>query len=185
MILRLFNDLLNNALTKGVMNRMTIVHWGQDKVKLHWNGESPLPSDGVVTSVHGFCFYQNQLLLVDLKKRGWDFPGGHVEKGELPKDCLAREVMEEGYVKGASQFIGSLTVDHRDNPNWSQHRSYPEVGYQLFYHMKITEVLPFKARHESGDRRFVNPAHVKLYYKEWNEVYQAILDAALKLEEKK
>ena len=93
--------------------------------------------------------------------------------------------MEEGYVKGDNQFIGSLTVDHRENQNWNNHRTYPEVGYQLFYHMKINEVLAFKARHESADRRFVDPAHVKMYYKGWNEVYQAILVAALKLEEKK
>ncbi|WP_226658819.1 NUDIX hydrolase [Pseudalkalibacillus hwajinpoensis] len=161
---------------------VTYVHWGQDKVKLHWNGETPLPPNSVVTSVHGFCFYQYKLLLVDLKKRGWDFPGGHLETGESPAACLAREVMEEGYVKGDSQFIGSLTVDHRENQN---DRAYPEVGYQLFYHMKINEVLPFKARHESADRRFVDPAHMKMYYKGWNEVYQAILVAALKLEEKK
>lgn len=164
---------------------VTYVHWGEDKVKLHWNGETPLPPNGVVTSVHGFCFYQNQLLIVDLKKRGWDFPGGHLEKGESPAACLAREVMEEGCVKGESQFIGSLTVDHRENRNWNNHRSYPEVGYQLFYHMEINEIFPFEARHESANRRFIDPAHVKVYYKDWNEVYQVILDAALKLEEKK
>ena len=164
---------------------MTIayVQWGAQKVKLSWNGKTG--PDGIVTSVHGFCFDRNQLLLVNLKKRGWDFPGGHVEEGESPEACLAREAMEEGYVKGVSQFIGSLTVDHSENPNWNEQSAYPKVGYQLFYRMEIRDVLPFKAEHESIDRMFVDPYQVGAYYKGWNEVYQAILEAALKLEEKK
>ena len=162
---------------------ITYVQWGAQKVKLSWNGKT-VP-DGVVTSVHGFCFNRNQLLLVNLKKRGWDFPGGHVEEGESPEACLAREVMEEGYVKGVSQFIGSLTVDHSENPNWNEQSPYPKVGYQLFYRLEIREVLPFRYEHESIDRIFVDPYQVWAYYEGWNEVYQEILEAALKLWEKK
>ncbi|PFG12402.1 NUDIX hydrolase [Bacillus sp. es.036] len=164
---------------------MTIayVQWGAQKVKLSWNGKTA--PDGIVTSAHGFCFNRNQLLLVNLKQRGWDFPGGHIEAGESPEACLAREAMEEGYVKGVSQFIGSLTVDHSENPNWNEQSAYPKVGYQLFYRMDIREVLPFEAEHESMDRMFVDPYQIGASYKRWNEVYQAILEAALKLEEKK
>ncbi len=162
---------------------MTFVRWGEGKVKLSWNGNTPLPSIDFVTSVHGFCFYEGGLLLVKLNERGWDFPGGHLEKGELPQEAFQREAMEEGYVRGSCQPIGSITVDHRENPNWNKTSPYPEVGYQLFYRMNVKEVLAFDAAYESNNRMFVEPKTIADYDIEWNEVYQEMLEAALKLEE--
>lgn len=156
------------------------VNWGGGNVKLTWN-KNLFPSRDLITSVHGFCFYEGKLLLVNLEHRGWDFPGGHIEPGETPEQCLKREAMEEGYVEGKSTFIGSIIVDHHENPNWDPSSPYPLVGYQLFYRMDITKLYPFDAKFESHGRIFVNPNELE-NYRETNKIYQAILNDAMKLE---
>lgn len=63
------------------------VNWGGSKVKLTWKRDSQLPPRKLITSVHGICFKEEKLLLVNLNHRGWDFPGGHIEHEENPEDC--------------------------------------------------------------------------------------------------
>lgn len=155
------------------------VNWGESKIKLTWQYSSELPKRDKVTSVHGFCFQDDKLLLVDLQHRGWDFPGGHIESGESPEECLKREAFEEGYVEGEGELLGYISVDHSENPLWDANGPYPKIGYQVFYKMKIDKVHPFEAKYESKKRIFIDPDEVVSYYKEWNELYQEILDCAV------
>lgn len=77
-----------------------IANWGEAIVKLTWTATDVTPEHQLITSVHGLCFYEGKVMLVDLHNRGWDFPGGHIEDGESSLACLQREAMEEGYVSG-------------------------------------------------------------------------------------
>jgi 8-oxo-dGTP diphosphatase len=156
----------------------TYVLWEKSKVKLTWRPDSVLPDTSRVTSVHGFCFKEGKLLLVNLLKRGWDFPGGHLEEGESPQECLKREVMEEAYVSGSSHLLGYLVVDHQSNPHWNEQSPYPKVGFQLFYAMNVEEVYTFEADYESVERCWIDPVYVADYYLEWNGVYEEILSVA-------
>ncbi|MGD6831242.1 NUDIX hydrolase [Sutcliffiella halmapala] len=155
------------------------VNWGEAKVKLSWNRDKQLPPKELITSVHGFCFKDNKLLLVNLNHRGWDFPGGHIEIEETPEECLKREAYEEGYVTGSCYLLDHIVVDHNENPNWDESSPYPKVGYQVFYRMDIDQYYDFKANYESGERILIHPSEVLEFYHNWNDLYQEILDYAL------
>ncbi|MFC4411607.1 NUDIX hydrolase [Chungangia koreensis] len=156
------------------------VNWGEAKVKLTWKRENQLPPRELITSVHGFCFKDHNLLLVNLNHRGWDFPGGHIELEESPEECFKREAYEEGYVTGSCSFLGYIEVDHNNNPLWDENGPYPKIGYQLFYRMDINQLHEFNAQYESGERILINPHEVIRYYHDWNELYQEILEYALR-----
>ncbi|WP_433750662.1 hypothetical protein [Falsibacillus pallidus] len=47
--------------------------------------------------------------------------------------------------------------------------------------MNIEKVHPFEGNFESGDRIFINEEEVKNYYKEWNLLYEKILQQAVNI----
>lgn len=155
------------------------VNWDGAAVKLTWKQTAELPPRDLTTSIHGFCFRNEELLFVRLITRGWDIPGGHIEGDETPVECLKREAFEEGYVAGECDVLGYICVDHSENPHWDETRPYPKLGYQVFYKMKINRVFEFKAENESSERIFIRPHDCKNYYPAWNELYQEILEYAL------
>ena len=157
----------------------TYVDWGGHKLKLTWK-IGLLPERELITSVHGFCFKDGKLLMVDLNDRGWDFPGGHIEAGETAEVCFKREAMEEGYVTGDCVLLGSIEVNHHENPLWNEQSIYPQIGYQVFYKMGITELHPFEAQYESNRRIFISSEDVSKYYNGWHEMYEEILNDARK-----
>ncbi|SDQ80000.1 NUDIX domain-containing protein [Virgibacillus subterraneus] len=152
------------------------VNWGDAKVKLTWKPDTQLPPRELITSVHGFCFRDDKLLLVNLNHRGWDFPGGHIKYEETPEQCMKREAYEEGYVTGKSLLLGHIVVDHNENPEWHESSAYPKVGYQVIYRMEIDQLHDFEAKYEAEERVLINPGEVIEYYHDWNELYQEILD---------
>ncbi|SDN87262.1 NUDIX domain-containing protein [Psychrobacillus sp. OK028] len=163
----------------------TYVKWGEATVKLTWKpGMYPTQYE-FITSVHGFCFYKEQILLVDLNHRGWDFPGGHMEGNETSEECFKREAMEEGYVTGDCQLIGSIIVDHTQNQFWDVKGKYPKIGYQIFYRMDIDKLYPFNAEYESDQRILLSIDQIADYYHEWNELYQEILVEASNINSKR
>jgi 8-oxo-dGTP diphosphatase len=168
------------SLTKRVTGMYsTIVKWSEGIVRLTWMPGLE-PPDHLVTSVHAFCFKEGRLLLVDLKHRGWDIPGGRLNPGERPVEALRREMLEEGYVTGGpATLLGAVQVDHSDNPLWRPDGPYPKIGYQLFYRLEVTDELPFSEEYESRGRTYVAPSDAPRWHNNWNPMFDCILQAAL------
>lgn len=71
----------------------------------------------------------------------WEFPGGKVEDGENPKDCLIREIEEELAVK--IRVFGALSPsDHS------------------YSHGKLIRLIPFLATLESFDFHLLEHAQI-------------------------
>ncbi len=142
------------------MEHQTIVNWAGQTVRLTWQPYKQLKASDIVTSVHGYCFLDGKLVLVQMKGRGFNVPGGHVENGEVPEQALRREVYEEAYIAGNLTYIGAIEVNHSENESFSENGKYPRVGYQLFYRMDITKRFPFLRQYETTARIWVEPEQV-------------------------
>ncbi|WP_421382797.1 NUDIX domain-containing protein [Bacillus salacetis] len=159
------------------MRKTIKVQWGSGLVELTWIRSEQLPPTELVTSVHGCCFDQGKVLLVNIKGRGFNFPGGHVEAGETPEEALHREVMEEAFVKGKVRQISLIEVSHKNNPEFDPKGKYPLVGYQVFYRMDIKEVLPFLRNNESACRIWAEPSEIPYVINDHEFALEALNEA--------
>ncbi|MET3695841.1 NUDIX domain-containing protein [Bacillus oleivorans] len=154
--------------------------WGEHLVKLTWIPQMKITELTKVTSVHAVCMLDGYVMLVHIKNRGFNYPGGHVEPGEELEKAVLREAYEEGYVIGSIQYIGAIEVSHEENPAFDPNGKYPLIGYQAFYRMDITECHPFLRKHESVTRIWVETSEVQ-YVIHDHELSQFILAEALTL----
>jgi 8-oxo-dGTP diphosphatase len=162
------------------MDNQIYVNWSGHNIKLTWLRNKKILDYNKITSVHGFCFDQGKILLVNVNGRGFNIPGGHLEQGETPEEAFHREAYEEGYVKGEVQYIGAIEVSHEDNPLFLPGGKYPIIGYQVFYKMKIDECLAFLRENETSTRIWVEPEEVPYIIND-HELSIVVLKEALKI----
>lgn len=142
------------------MENQTFVDWDGQIISLTWQPYEQLKASDLVTSVHGYCFFDGKLVFVQVNGRGFNVPGGHIEKGEVPEQALRREIYEEAYIEGDLAYIGAIKVDHSENERFMENGKYPKIGYQLFYRVDITKYFPFLRQHETTARIWVEPEEV-------------------------
>lgn len=46
-------------------------------------------------SIKGIIFINNKIVLLKNEREEWELPGGRIEIGESPEDCVIREIQEE------------------------------------------------------------------------------------------
>lgn len=138
-----------------------------------------MPQYAKITAAIGFIFDDGKLLMANIQKdnRGWDIPGGHVEKGEMPEETLIREVYEETGVVvqtpknfGYIQYIinGDIPVDYP--------YPYPDT-YIILYFAEYVSVGTFHKTEEShgGEFKTIEEVRNTECYKKNSVLFEYVL----------
>ncbi|MGI9548516.1 MAG: NUDIX domain-containing protein [Bdellovibrionales bacterium] len=100
------------------------------------------PTNWRVVSV-GLIYKDNQVLLglrypkADKKNR-WEFPGGSIEKGELPQETIHRELREELEITVEKSELANCLCDYKQNQPY----------IIVFYHILKWSGSPKKTCHQ-------------------------------------
>ncbi|MFN8488984.1 MAG: NUDIX domain-containing protein [Caldilineaceae bacterium] len=141
--------------------------------------DNVLPPIGLITSALGLFFEGDCLLMTHLHSRGWDIPGGHVERGETPEQTVRREVYEEtGAQLGEIAVLGhqKLIIHAPKPPNYK----YPHpVSYQVLFWGSIAQLAPFVETAEVAERACFAPTEVQQLA--WVQRHRPLYEAALAL----
>lgn len=124
-------------------------------------------ASGFPVSVKGVCLRSGRVLLVSNPRAEWELPGGKLEAGETPEDCLAREVAEE---TGLEASVGTLVdvwvytvrpgldvlvVTYGcDVASWPPDVVSPEGKAVTFAALDDLESIPLPAGYHRGIRRW-------------------------------
>lgn len=125
-------------------------------------GTNVMPTFDNVTAVMGIPFTKDgQLVAVNLKERGYDLPGGHVEPYEkTPTETLRRELMEEAFITLSEPLlIDVVKTDYFDN----------RATYMLFYTAFVDEFLEFQPNNESSERLVISISDFMEHYQAGND----------------
>lgn len=83
----------------------------QEEFILNSISDDTIPPINSVTSVHAIIFHTSKIVVIQ-NKRGFDIPGGHIEKNETIDEALRREIKEEANlnIENPLKFILSLSL---------------------------------------------------------------------------
>lgn len=96
----------------------------------------------------------------------WEFPGGKIEDGELPEDCLRRELMEELGIE--------VAIDH---PLPAATHDYPSLRVTLYpFVCRLVDGTP--TNHEHADIVWLTPENLMTI--DWAEADIPIVRTYLK-----
>ncbi len=135
-----------------------------------------MPPEHLVTSAFGFVFSDRGLLMTNLRQRGWDIPGGHLERGEAPGAAMRREVREET----GMEVRGELLFAHqhiRIEAAPSAYRYPSPDSYQVFYVATVVHDHGLEASEETSDARFLTVDEVRNL--PWGRQNRELFEAAL------
>lgn len=135
-----------------------------------------LPPWSLITSAFAFAFEGDRLLMTELRERGWDIPGGHVEAGEGPEQTMRREASEEtGARLGPARLFACKRL-RLLGPAPAGYRYPCPESYQVFYVAHVVAFDPFRATDEAARRGLFSPGEALLL--PWIQENEALYLAA-------
>lgn len=141
--------------------------------------DETLPPRELITSALALAFHEGNFLMTKLHARGWDIPGGHIERGETPEQTMRREVMEEAAVElGSVHLFGYQRIRLLGDVPEGYRYPHPE-SFQVFYIGAVAKILPFSPTAEAGARTFFPLAEA--LQQRWVQDNQLMFDAACRL----
>lgn len=139
-----------------------IYFWNNQTTRVKFEIFDAAPEDAVVTACMVFVSKDGKALLTR-PDRGWGLPGGHVETGESPEECAAREVREEACVSIKNLKLAGGWKIEKMSPGESNNK-YPDLSYMLLYTAEPEEIYDFAQTHESHERHFYDFDDIKDVY---------------------
>ena len=122
-------------------------------------------------AVLAFGWKEGQVLVCDIKDRGWCVPSGRVEPGESSMDAARREAMEEGGAEFDSlHYIGCYKIIDRRDERWVD----CFVG-------RITALVDLIEGGEAKERRLVDVGELRSLYHLWNPLTELVFRHAVEV----
>lgn len=101
-----------------------------------------LPVNAIATTATGLIIWDNKIVLVEHKNRGWELPGGHIEDGESIIEALTRELHEEAGLTKISniEMFGYNEIVNPDieKINKATGKPYPKYAYNAHFIVQAT-----------------------------------------------
>lgn len=162
-------------------NVFQVSYWGDDaSTQVRFTPLSQVP-DEPITSCFVVAVTTDQRIAIARPKRGWGLPGGHIETGESPEDCVRREANEEcGIILGELTVIGGWFAEKIKE---TEHNAkYPNNAYQLLYLARIETISDdYTPQYEILERKFIPIEDFPKYHHSfgtyepiYNYIYQVI-----------
>jgi len=142
-----------------------------------------LPPVEHTTAALVFAFESDRLLMTQLKSRGWDLPGGHIEPHETPEQSARREVFEETGARLQQLHCFAHYHIHIDAPKPKDYPyPYPD-SYMVFYWAHIDFLEPFRETEEVSNRHLFDPENARQldFVKKHRAFYHSAFNAAVDL----
>jgi len=141
-----------------------------------------MPDPALTTGAFVFAFKGESILLAQVLERGWDIPGGHIERHETPEEAVKRELFEE---TGATPLLLGM-LGHRkvtieqDEPPQNYRYPFPESNLVFYWAVLHENIGQPTMPAEVGPAKFFMPSKaIQLDCMKQNKVfYNAALERA-------
>lgn len=155
------------------------IYWGNDSsTRVRFTPLTEVPP-GTVTSCFVVAITPNGHIAISRPERGWGLPGGHVEAGESPEDCVRREANEEcGITLGKLTVIGGWLAEKVKETEYNA--KYPKRAYQLMYLAQVEVISDnYTPQHEILERKFIPIEDFPKYHHSFDS-YESIYNYILR-----